>query len=97
LNCRGDGLRCDRVCVSQRQHAYFRNKYGGTADAADAALDAFYAEVRANLDPNMPIGDTPWKFWEAQFTAKFGTVAGVGNPKTAGNQAAVAQWLGRQG
>lgn len=94
LYCRGNGTRCARICVSEKQHGILRAKFGGDDRTSDDALDAFYAEVRSKLDPNQPIGDTPWKFWEAQFAAKFGTVAQV-NPKTAGNRAAVERFIAR--
>lgn len=92
LNCRGNGSRCARICVSEKQHGVLRGRMGG--NDPDGSLDAFYAEVRANLDPAQPIGDTPWKFWDAQFAAKFGTVAAV-NPRTAGNAAAAARFVAR--
>lgn len=87
LNCHPP---CIRVCVSEKQHAILRGRHGGD----DAALDAFYAEVRDRLSPDVPIGDTPWKFWDAQFAAKFGTVASV-NSRTAGNAAALARFVAR--
>jgi uncharacterized protein YdaU (DUF1376 family) len=92
LNCRGNGARCSRICVSEKQHGVLRGRMGG--NDPDGSLDAFYAEVRANLDPAQPIGDTPWKFWDAQFAARFGTVAAV-NPRTAGNAAAAARFVAR--
>lgn len=95
LYCRGNGTRCSRICVSEKQHAILRAKFGGDERTSDDALDAFYAEVRSRLDPNQPIGDTPWKFWDAQFAAKFGTVAGSSNPRTAGNLAAAARFVAR--
>jgi uncharacterized protein YdaU (DUF1376 family) len=95
LYCRGNGSRCSRICVSEKQHSILRAKFGGDERTSDEALDAFYAEVRSRLDPNQPIGDTPWKFWEAQFAAKFGTVAGAQNPRTAGNAAAAARFVAR--
>jgi len=81
---------CARVCVSERQHGILRERHGGT----DADLDAFYAEVRARLEPGLPIGDKPWQFWDAQFSAKFGSVGSV-NPRTAGNAAAAARFIAR--
>lgn len=78
---------CIRVCVSEKQHAILRERHGGT----DADLDAFYADVRSNL--HGPVGDTPWNFWQAQFSARFGTSAV--NPKTAGNHAAAAAFTAR--
>lgn len=94
LYCRGNGTRCSRICISEKQHAILRAKFGGDERTSDDALDAFYAEVRSKLDPNQPIGDTPWKFWESQFAAKFGTVGAV-NPRTAGNVAAAARFVAR--
>jgi hypothetical protein len=94
LYCRSNGSKCARICVSEKQHGILRAKFGGDERTSDAALDAFYAEVRSKLDPNQPIGDTPWKFWEAQFAAKFGTVGAV-NPRTAGNVAAAARFVAR--
>jgi hypothetical protein len=92
LNCRQP---CERVCVSMRQHAILCQRYGGEdGTVAAVALDAFYAEVRANLDPAVPIGDRPWDFWDKQFAARFGTAtAAMG--KTAGNQAAAARFVAR--
>ena len=87
LNCRHP---CVRVCISQKQHAILRERHGGD----DAALDAFYAEVRGRLSPDVPIGDKPWQFWDAQFAAKFGT-ASSGNTKTSGNAAAIARFIAR--
>jgi uncharacterized protein YdaU (DUF1376 family) len=87
LGCRPP---CIRVCISQKQHALLREKHGG----ADADLDEFYADVRARLDPSVPIGDTSWKFWDAQFAARFGAAAVV-NPRTAGNAAAAARFIAR--
>jgi hypothetical protein len=81
---------CVRICLSEKQHGILRERHGGT----DADLDAFYAEVRSRLDPTVPIGDTPWKFWDGQFAAKFGAVAVV-NPRTAGNAAAAARFVAR--
>lgn len=85
LQCRQP---CIRVCVSQKQHAILRERHGGT----DADLDAFYADVRERLQG--PVGDTPWMFWQAQFTARFGSATAV-NPKTAGNAAAAARFVAR--
>ena len=70
LNCRPP---CIRVCLSQKQHAILREKHGGN----DAALDAFYAEVRSRLSPDVPIVEKPCQFWDAQFTAKFTETASV--------------------
>lgn len=81
---------CIRVCISEKQHAILREKHGGS----DADLNAFYAEVRARLDPSVPIGDKPWQFWDAQFSARFGVVASV-NPRTAGNLAAARRFAAR--
>lgn len=83
---------CIRVCVSERLHAVLRSKYGGDPDVADAALDAFYAEVRANL-PDTPIGDTAWKFWEGQFAARFG-VQQI-DRRAASNRAAAEKFIAR--
>ena len=86
LNCHQP---CIRVCISEKQHAILRERHGGT----DADMDAFYAEVRANL--NGPVGQKPWDFWESQFNAKFG--APPVNSKTAGNVAAAQRWLQNSG
>jgi hypothetical protein len=74
-----------RVCLTEKQHAILRERHGGT----DADLDAFYAEVRAQL--HGPVAQRPWAFWESQFIAKFG--GAVVSSKTAGNVAAARQWL----
>jgi hypothetical protein len=88
LNCRQP---CVRICLSEKQHAILKARHGGD----DAALDAFYADVRAKLSPDVPIGDTPWKFWDAQFAAKFGTATTVPNHRTAGNAAAISRFIAR--
>lgn len=90
VNCRQP---CVRVCLSERQHAVLRSRYGGAVEAADQALDAFYAEVRASLDPDVPIGERPWEFWDRQFAARF--AAARVNAKTAGNMAAAARFAAR--
>lgn len=87
VNCRQP---CIRVCLSEKQHGVLRERHGGT----DADLDAFYAEVRSRLDPGTPIGETPWKFWDTQFSARFGAAVVV-NPRTAGNAAAAARFVAR--
>lgn len=87
LNCRPP---CVRVCLTQKQHVLLRERHGGT----DADLDAFYAEVRANL--HGPVGQKPWDFWESQFNARFGPPA-VANSRTAGNLAAARRWLENSG
>lgn len=89
LNCRPP---CERVCVPAKLHGILRQRHGG-ADP-DAALDAFYADVRATLDPDVPIGEKSWAFWESQFAAQFGRTAGV-SPKTAGNLDAAARFVAR--
>lgn len=81
LNCHPP---CVRVCLSEKQHAILRERHGGT----DADLDAFYAEVRADIEG--PVGMRSWEFWESQFIARFG---GTVNRKTAGNVAAAQAWL----
>lgn len=81
LQCRPP---CIRVCVSQKQHAILRERHGGT----DADMDAFYADVRAQLSG--PVGMRPWEFWESQFIARFG---GTVDKRTAGNEAAKARFL----
>jgi uncharacterized protein YdaU (DUF1376 family) len=88
VNCRQP---CIRVCLTEKQHAILRERHGGT----DADLDAFYADVRGRLEPGVPIGETPWKFWDAQFAAKFGAAVAV-NPRTAGNAAAAARFVARR-
>jgi uncharacterized protein YdaU (DUF1376 family) len=93
LNCRQP---CVRVCVSNRQHGILKAKFGGDDAAADAALDAFYAEVRARL-PETPIGDKPWAFWDAQFAAKYGTATTTVNTRTAGNAGALSRFVARGG
>lgn len=80
---------CERVCLSEKQHAILRARHGGS----DADLDAFYAEVRARLDPGVPIGEKPWNFWDNQFAARFGSAPAVG--KTAGNIGAAARFVAR--
>lgn len=82
---------CVRVCVSEKQHGILRARHGGT----DADLDAFYADVRAKLDPSVPIGEKPWAFWDAQFLARFGGIAQQATGKTAGNAAAAARFVAR--
>lgn len=88
LNCHQP---CVRVCISEKQHVLLLARHGGT----DADLDAFYADVRRRLAPDVPIGDKPWNFWDAQFAAKFGSAAQPVNSKTAGNAAAVARFIAR--
>lgn len=90
LQCRPP---CERMCLSEKQHAILRGRYGGEEAAADAALDAFYREVRLGLDPGVPIGDRPWEFWDKQFAAKFGTTTALG--RTAGNRAAAERFIAR--
>lgn len=87
INCRQP---CERICVSQKQHRILVERHGGT----DADLDAFYADVRARLDPAVPIGDRAWEFWEKQFAARFGTMPAA-NSRTAGNPAAAARFVAR--
>lgn len=91
LNCRQP---CVRVCLSERQHAILRSRFGGSPEKADQALDAFYAEVRAGLDPDVPIGERPWEFWDRQFAARYGSTPV--NAKTAGNLAAAARFAARE-
>lgn len=85
LSCRPP---CIRVCVSQKQHSVLLGRHGGV----DADMDGFYADVRANL--NGPVGQTPWNFWQEQFTARFGSPTAL-TPKTAGNAAVAARFIAR--
>lgn len=90
LNCRPP---CIRVCLSQKQHALLRARFGGDETLADVRLDAWYQQVRDAL-PETPIGDRPWQFWEQHFAAHFSTAANV-QGKTAGNAAAAARFVAR--
>jgi uncharacterized protein YdaU (DUF1376 family) len=90
LNCRQP---CIRVCVSQKQHGILRQRFGGRPEDADGSLDAFYADVRARLPDDQPIGDRPWEFWDKQFAARYGTTPL--NSKTAGNSAARDRFVAR--
>lgn len=89
LNCHQP---CVRICISEKQHALLLARHGGD----ESAMDAFYAEVRSRLDPSVPIGDKPWNFWDAQFSARFGTMAPQ-NPRTAGTAGAAARFIARGG
>lgn len=91
INCRPP---CVRVCLSQKQHAVLAARYSGDRDKADADLDAFYAEVRSKLNPDEPIGQRPWEFWEQQYAARFASSV-VPQGKTAGNFAAAARFVAR--
>jgi hypothetical protein len=93
-NCRRP---CDRICLNQKQHRLFLQRFGEDP-AAEATLDRFYAETRAQIPPG-PFGDNAWKFWERHFEQRFGQIAktatvGVSR-KTSGNVAALQQFVAR--
>jgi len=90
LNCHGP---CERICISEKQHAILCEKYGSDRQTAAAVLDAFYAEVRAALDRNIPITESSWPFWDRQFQARFGGPVPTG--KTAGNYASLERFVAR--
>lgn len=66
-------LPCDRICLSEKQHRLFLQRFGETPDA-EAQLEQFYADTRASI-PSGPFGDKPWQFWDRHFAARFDSVA----------------------
>lgn len=58
-----------RVCVPEGLHGELARKLGGSD--GDARIKAFYAEVEAKLDPVAPVPADVFKFWKAQFDARF--------------------------
>lgn len=66
------GTTC-RVCVPEALHGDLRRKLGG--DDAETRLLAFYAEVERGLDPSAPVASDVFKFWRAQFDARFAQAA----------------------
>lgn len=82
---------CGRKCVPDFLHGEFVQSVGG-ADP-EAAVRQFYDDVLSAIPEDQPIGDEPVKFWRAQFSARYGSVAPTG--KTAGNQAAAERFIAR--
>lgn len=84
---------CGRVCVPDFIHGEFLQKIGGIEP--DASVRRFYDDVLDSIPADQPIGDDPVKFWRAQFSARFGTVATIVSGKTSGNIGNAARFVAR--
>jgi 5-methylcytosine-specific restriction endonuclease McrA len=66
---------CGRVCVPLQLHHQFVRQVGGTEQAAERTLRAFYDRVLDAIPDDQPIGDSPFEFWRAHFAAAFPSAA----------------------
>jgi hypothetical protein len=63
---------CGRVCVPDFLHKEFLRQLGGDVAAAEARLFELFKRTLAAIPDDVPIPETPVKFWRRAFTAAFG-------------------------